>query len=135
MTKERITASVDPEVAEFLTQDGVNASGLVNRLVQDEMAGTNEATVQMIELRLEQVESDCESLEQRLKAKEKERVRLETRLSELKAEQDSRLDEVREKIPPGFRDPENDAIQTWAAKLDMPPEELVAKLERGDGDE
>jgi len=135
MTKERITASVDPEVAEFLTQDGVNASGLVNRLVQDEMAGTNEAMVQMVELRLEQVESECESLEQQLAAKEKERVRLETRLSELQAEQDSRIDEVRDRIPPKFWNADHEGIRTWAAKLDMTPEELVEKLERGDSDE
>jgi chromosome segregation ATPase len=135
MTKERITATVDPDVAEFLSQDGVNASGLVNRLVEDEMAGTNEATVQMIQLRLEQVESECESIEQQLEAKERERERLETRLAELRQEQDSRIDEVRERIPEGFRNPDNEGIRTWAAKLDMTPEELVEELERGESDE
>jgi len=39
MKKERITVTVRPQVKEYLQQDHVNASGLVNQLVSMYVAG------------------------------------------------------------------------------------------------
>lgn len=71
MSKERISASVEPAVAEYLSQDHVNASGLINDLVKRHMAGGIDKD-QLREFRKRQIESKIESLESQLEIKESE---------------------------------------------------------------
>lgn len=55
--KERISASVDREVADYLGQDHVNASGLINQLVSRYMNGGGEGEM-LRELRMQQLEDE-----------------------------------------------------------------------------
>lgn len=135
MSKERVSVTVDPDVAEYLDRDAINTSGLVNRLLKDEMDGTNETTVRMLELRREQLQSECDELAARLDQKQNDLQRVEARIDELEDEREDRIAEARELIPPKARSVGNPAVETWANKLDMGEEELIGRLNEGESDE
>lgn len=127
MSKERVTVSVDPEVASYLRQDAVNASGLVNNLVQKQMGGESSEAA-MVKLRLEQVNSEINQTKTTLESREVERKRLQNRLSEIQEANETELDEARDTLEEVPNDPENPAVQNWADKLEMTPEELLEEL-------
>ena len=129
MSKERTSLSLDPEVAEYLRQDHVNASGLVNSLVEKHMNGG--ASEDMIrEFRIRQVESELNNLEEQAQRKEEE-------LDKLKEIDEERQDEISEiieeaqkalsRIPNPTID--NPAVKNWAEKCDMEPAELLREID------
>ena len=121
MSKQRTSVSIDEEVAVYLKQDGVNASGLVNRLVKAEMDGAG-GDMQLIKLRLEQVESQLESLESQVDQKREEKRRLQRRLEEHKTETQEKIADAAEQLGEHMLEPDNLAVQRWADDLDMTPE-------------
>jgi len=127
VSKDRITVSLEPEVASYLQQDAVNASGLVNNLVKKQMGGESSEAA-MVKLRLEQVSSKIEQTESALQNKRGEKERLEERLSEIQSTNEERLEEARQQLKGVPKDPDNPAIQNWAEKLDLKPSELLEKL-------
>lgn len=83
MTKERTSLSLEPEVAAYLKQDQINASGLVNNLIEKQMAGgLDDGSKHLITLRLKQVRSEIESLESRVENKRAEEQHLESLLEQ-----------------------------------------------------
>ena len=83
MTKERTSLSLEPEVAAYLKQDQINASGLVNNLVEKQMTGgLDDGSKHLITLRLKQVRSEIESLESRVENKRAEEEHLESLLEQ-----------------------------------------------------
>jgi chromosome segregation ATPase len=128
MTKERISASVDPEVEAYLSRETVNASGTINQLVKEQMASGGESK-QLLQLRLEQINSEIERHNSQVETLKKERKGVKERLDEIqRTEQNKRQEafEVLEGVP---WKPDNPAIQTNADDLDMTPKELIAELE------
>lgn len=75
MPKVNISATVDEEVEAFLSQEHVNASGLINDLVRRYMHGGDEKGA-MLRLREEQLRSEIEALSQQLGTKEQELDRI-----------------------------------------------------------
>jgi len=89
--KERVSASVDPEVAAYLKQDHVNASGLINDLVSRHMNGG--ATDELLrEFRIQQLEEEYKDaastarrkLQQRNKLKQQEQQEITDRAADLR---------------------------------------------------
>jgi septal ring factor EnvC (AmiA/AmiB activator) len=97
MSKERISASVDPEVEEYLSQDGVNASGLINRLVKNH-ASAGDREKAMLQLREDQLESEIESMRAQLKQKEDELSDIRQRIDEMQPEADRVVQEAVEEF-------------------------------------
>ena len=97
MSKERISASVDPEVAAFLSREDVNASGLINKLVREHMnGGVSEDYLR--KLREEQVQSEIESLTTRVEKKRDELQRIrDVEVEQQEAKQEA-IDERLEKL-------------------------------------
>jgi len=128
MSKENISATVDPEVAQYLNREGINTSGKINKLVKQEMnAGTSER--QMLELRQEQLQGDIEDLENRLETKEKMLQDVNSRLGELdEKEQENNREQLRKlkKVP---NDPGHSFVQEVAEDLGMTPEEALEESE------
>ena len=91
MSKERISASVEPSVAEYLSQDHVNASGLINDLVKRHMAGGLDKD-QLREFRRQQIESEIESLRSQLETKQSELQAVEETVNESREEQRAAID-------------------------------------------
>jgi hypothetical protein len=71
MPKKNISASVDEDVETFLSQEHVNCSGLINKLVKQHMnAGMTDNQIR--KFRERQVQSEIEMLESQLQTKESE---------------------------------------------------------------
>lgn len=128
MSKERRTVSLDPEVEEYLSQEGVNASELVNNLVETHVsAGGNEKA--MLELREQQLESEVAELESRTETKQEELAQVRDRLSEFRDKREDVIQEARNTLEDIPLEPDNPAVQNWAGKAEMPVDEFIAALE------
>lgn len=93
MSKENISATVDPEIAQWLDQPGRNKSETINQaLKQYRQAGGNERA--MIELRLEQIKSRKNELKSQLSSVEDEEEQLERRLDNIVEEQEKEKEDV-----------------------------------------
>lgn len=114
MSKEQISATVDDDVKEFLQQDSVNASGLINELVKDYMNGGDD----VLEFRKRQVESEYRDLASRAKRKLEEFNRLEEKQ---KVEINDTVHEAVEIIGGPISDVQ---AEHWADKADMSVEEF-----------
>jgi len=135
MSKKRRTVSLEPEVDEYLSQSGRNASELVNDLVKKHMNG-GATEDEILEFRIQQVKSQREDLAGRLEQKDNE---LST-LKERKEQQEKQhTQEQREKIETmaeylsvselgsadqPFIDNDNSTVQELAEKANCSPEEL-----------
>jgi len=128
MTKERISASVDPEVEAYLSRESVNASGLINQLVKQQMASGVESK-QLLQLRLDQINSEIDRHESQLESLEKEREGIKSRLEKLKSDEKAEVRETLDQLKSVPWAPDNPAIQTNADDLDMEPSELIDRLE------
>jgi len=129
MSKENVSVTVDPDVAQYLDRPGVNTSGKINDLLKQEMnAGTSEK--QMLELRQEQLEGEIESLESQLETKKKGLKNVQQRLGELDNEKEKQYeDDLRgvKKVPD---DPETGYVQKIAEKYDMKPEKVLKESKK-----
>lgn len=97
MSKERISASVDPEVSAFLSREDVNGSGLINKLVREHMnGGVSEDYLR--KLREEQVRSEIKALNTRMETKQEELERIKESAQEQQQEQRKAIDERLEKL-------------------------------------
>jgi cell division FtsZ-interacting protein ZapD len=133
MSKERSTFSLDPEVNEFLQQDHVNASGLVNKLVKQHMNGGADEDI-LREFRIQQLKSELNQIESQKEQKRKELEKLQEIDQSKSEERQHELEKAREELAQTPKDPENPAIQNWAEKLGISAEELIEEI-TGDPDE
>jgi len=127
MTKETRTFSLDPDNDEFLANHD-NASALVNDLITQYREGADRNTV-ALELQIEQKRRAKES-----KAKEVERLdddieELEQLKEEFQNQKPSGLEEAKDALTDTPRKENNPAIQNWASRLGMAPEELIKELD------
>lgn len=128
MSKERRTVSLEPEVNDFLQEEGVNASQLVNKLVKNHATSGGD-TRSMLELRAEQLRSDINELHGRVESKEDELERVESRLDEFRTEREKVLDEAAEALHGTTLEEDNPAVQNWAEQADVPVDELISEVE------
>ena len=129
MSKQRVSASVDKEVHEYLSRDHINASGLINDLVENHMqTGGNRKA--MLELREQQIKSKIDELEGTLEVKERELAEVQAELAEFRDHTDEVLDEAASALTGIDPDPENQAIKNWAEKADLSPDEFASRLQR-----
>jgi len=132
MPKENISATVDPEVAEYLGQETVNCSGVVNRAVKREMGILEESDSELVKLRLEQIRDDRKDLEERANRKAEMEERLESRLKKDQREEREALQEAINQCLESFRylpdDHEDPAIQNHASNVGVTPERFYDEL-------
>jgi len=93
MSKETISATVDPEIAEYLDQEGRNRSQTINKAVRQYMeAGGNELA--MINLRIEQLRSQQQTLRSELESVSNQLEEVEQRKQEILQEQETERQET-----------------------------------------
>ena len=127
--KERVSASVDPEVAEYLRQNQVNASGLINDLVKQHQS-TGGTKAAMLELRHDQVQSEVENLHNQLQAKRKELDRIETQLNELRERDEDILDDAADKMSPADFETSTLKVSHWTDETGLTEDQLRKELEK-----
>lgn len=134
MSKQRRAVTLEPEVDEYLSQEHINASGLVNDLVKRHMNG-EDSKAAIREFRINQLEDEAEEYDGIAERKRERAERLrevaEQEQSERKQAVQEVIDDLVAKDVP--RDPDNPAIKTQADNLDMEPTELLDELPERDG--
>lgn len=128
MTRERISATVEPNVKEQLEREDVNTSGLVNRLLKQHLQAGGDSE-EMLLLRKEQLQSEIEQHESSIETLEKQLNQVNERLAQIREEQQSDLQEAMHILESVPWQKDNPAIQNHAEELDMTPEDLINQLE------
>lgn len=125
MTKKRRTVSLSAENDEFLKNHD-NASALVNRLVEKyRKGGGREDIIQ--QYRLQEARTELDELQSRLEIKQDLVTELEQSVETSEDKRERLIKEASETLV--STDPENEAVQHWAEKIGIPPEELVEEIE------
>ena len=126
--KENISATVDPDVSDYVGQDSVNTSGLVNQLLKQHMNGGADEG-QILDFRIQQVRSEIEELEGRLDRKREELGELQDRRSEQVETKDDVVAEASSVLSREDLEYKNQKVGYWADQAGMTKEELVAEIE------
>lgn len=134
---DRTPTSVNLETdhAEWMDRENINCSELVNDLIDRYRSGRSQIDDAVREMRIEQLESEVDSLstEAERKREELDQLREEhTRAEDFREEQLPEALEALSNIPSGKRGPDNPAVQHWADKLQMTATELLAELDEAD---
>jgi len=138
---ENISASVDDDVHEFLQQDHINISGLVNRCLKEYMnTGGDVSAVR--DLRIRQLKDEADELETRADTKRQRAKELREELEATKdEEQSAELDAVLQQAEYIPADAGHLFVQEHATELGMTPDELADAIaekygkERTDSDD
>lgn len=129
MGKEIKSVSIDEGLAEAIDEaDDLNLSGLVNEMLRAYFT-TGDTHRSAIRSRLEQVEEEIEETEEELNELRNEKERLEQLLEKEEAEMEPLREQAVELFSGRDVDVTNPAVEQWAMKLDMPPQELLEKVE------
>jgi len=128
--KKRTSITVDPAVYEFLKQPDVNQSGLINELVK-EYKDNEKRQVAALKLRRDHLLQEATEAEETAEQKREQAAEVEALLEDARNAESDKLQQAREALS-GIDDrdlsPENPAVQNWADKLDLSPEELLKQL-------
>lgn len=118
MSKDRISATVDEDVAEYLDQDHINTSGLVNRLLKQYISG-GRTDEQIREFRKQQVKSEYKDAANRARRKLQEFNELRAADAEPDTLPDDERAEWFEKVRMVPRDTDHPLVQDAADALGM----------------
>lgn len=128
MPKQNISASVDEDVHEFVSQDHINTSGLVNQLIREYMGGGSMNDF-VYEFRRQQLLEDADDLSERADQKRQRAEALAEKMSEAEAEQrEAEYDDAIEGASNVPADPENSYVRDHAEQFDMTPEEFAREI-------
>jgi len=131
MSKDRVSVTVDEEIADFVSRDDVNTSGLVNKLLKQHMtAGTSEE--QMLRMRLENVEDDIDDLESQLETKRERRSNIISKLEEYEQAQEQVILDAGEALDRTDFRAENQKLAYWVDETGLSKEELRQRLAEQD---
>lgn len=133
--KVRRSITVEKEVNEMLSQERVNASGLLNDLARQHFSSGGSREL-MLDLRIEQVESDIGELESRIESKKEELEHLKEEKKMISEQESAEIKEAIEsveKIVPEKRSVDNVAVKNKAEKVGLTPKQLLDRVEEYEG--
>jgi len=134
MSKERRTVTLESEVNDYLAQDHVNASGLVNDLVKRHMNG-DDTDGAIREFRIRQLEEEAEEYASRAERKRSEAQRLKQAAEQRQAEKEGEISDALARLKGVPRDAEHPAVKTQARKVGVEPSELVEQMPENNTDD
>lgn len=128
MSKEARTVTIDPDLDEYLSQPGVNASSLVNSLLRQYVENGGELG-DVRQFRLQQLESEYEDLADRARRKLEEYNELKehTETHTAPAVSEERRADLLDKVRKVPREPDHPVVETAADELGVEPSEVLAE--------
>lgn len=132
VSKRRKTVSIDEELADIVDRrDSFNLSGFVNTALETHFAQDSASSAQSaaLQAQLEELEAEIEQVEVEKERLRERRERIEERLDEEVNSEPEIMAQARAKLENTPRDADNPAIQNWAAKIGIPPEDLLDELD------
>jgi len=133
--EERLVANVNKDLKRRAKADPRSIKDIVESSLEREFSTGATAAV---ERRIDEKEARITNLTREINDRERDRAEEQDALERLKeqleayqgeeSEQESRLEDAREALKRTPRDPDNPAIESWAKKLQMTPQELLNEL-------
>lgn len=142
MPKKRKTVSVEPDVHEFLSEEGRNASETVNKLVRKEMNGEG-LSEELLKMRIEQAEREYRQKANQTREALEHLNNLRKRLDKHQERQKQQLEEIAADVPVKqlrsgiIIDADEPVLESYADSAGVDVDELreeVMKLNSGEND-
>lgn len=137
MPKERLSVTVDPDVATYLEQPHINASGLVNDLLKNHIGGGGEQLASL-QLRKRQLESEIDAATGKVSLLQDELNKINSQIDGIEAATDRQRQDAAEKVKqlyPDRLEPSHPAVKTQAESVNMTPENFIEFARRYHGNE
>jgi DNA repair ATPase RecN len=115
------------EVDDFLERKD-NKSAYLRKLIRADMQGPGTELVGL-EMQIKTLEKQAQTKAQEEEMLQEQAEELRELKQSLEGTQDRRLNEAREQLSDTPKDPSNPAIQNWAERMDLTPEQLCERLE------
>jgi len=105
-----------------------NKSEYLRRLVKQDMKGEDASTVGL-EAQIQTLEKQAQSFAEQEEMLQSRAEELRNTKQRIEGQQNRQLQQARESLAGVTKEPTNPAIQKWAEKTDMTPEQLCTELE------
>jgi len=131
MAKSRKTITVDAQLAELVDEKpSFNLSGFVNECLEQHFGGGGMSSPKnaALQAELERLERELADLDDKKEQIRQKRESIEEELEEQAEQEPELMEQAKEKLEDAPRDPSNPAIQNWASKLGITPDELCDRL-------
>lgn len=130
---DMLSARVPSELKDLVDADSRSNQEVVRAALWREFGGKRvgdlERRMKEKERRISVVREERERRESELSELQKELNALQEKYDKKKSEKQSKLEDAREALAEVPKNVDNPAIQNWAEKLDLEPDELIDKLE------
>lgn len=131
--KVSTSITLEAENREYLDREVNNRSAFINDLIEAHRQGKSDIDEAIARYRRQQLQSELNTVESRKEEIENELDLINKQVQKEEARKQEMLAEAKHKLSDIPHSPDNPAVENWAEKLDMTPEELIEEL--GDDDE
>lgn len=122
---------------EWMDNEDINRSGFINNLIEEYRQSEGRMDDIIRNYQIQQLRADIEAEKSKVESKERRLEQLINEQEERSHKLGAELDEARKALKDTPKEPNNPAIEKWAADLGMTTTELIEKLNEdgGGGDE
>jgi len=133
MNEKRLVAEIDGQLKELVKADPRTIKEIVESSLQREFQTADDAAIRRRideqQQRITTLEREINDREAELSKARDELQRLQSVLERKSSKEDMKIEKAKESLSETPNDPENPAVQNWAKKCGMSPEELLAEIE------
>lgn len=124
----RITISVSEENIAWLDANYNNRSGYIDDLLTQAREGGGKVDEAIRDYQIQQLSAEVNGMESELETKKARLEALQAEQRSEMAEKQRKLEDAKESLDGARLVPDNPAVQNWAEKVDMTPEELIEEV-------
>jgi len=126
--KKRTSITLDEEVYEFLQQNEINQSGLINELVKKYRTNESRDIAALTEQR-DRLLDEADELEGRAQSKRERASNITEMIDEAKNKESAQIRQAKDALCETPKEVGNPAIEKWANELGISQQELVEELD------
>lgn len=129
---DRISTSVTltAENREYLDREVNNRSAFINDLIEAHRQGKSDMEETIARYRKEQLKSELRTVNSRQEELHNELELINQQISEEQERKQNIIEDAREALAKTPKTVDNPAVETWAQKAGLTPEELIERLEK-----
>lgn len=130
--KQRVTLNLDSGLVAWMDEEYGNRSKFVNDLLQRAKEGDSQMDRVVAQYQLEQLKGQKATVESRLESIEGQINKFKKKAQRFEEEQENVVEDAYDSLNTTRLEPDNPAVENWADKAEMTPEELIEELEEMD---
>jgi len=126
---EQISVTLSEENIAWLDANYNNRSGYLDDLLTQAREGTGEIDEAIKRFQIEQLKADIAGAKSQLETKEARLNSLQAELESKEQEKERELEKAKDILEGANLTPDNPAVEKWADKVDMTPEQLIEEMQ------